>query len=77
MPGSVILGADRDFSLADVLRSWLSVAPEGDEPFEAKIVIRANQLEFLGLDSHSLTPGKTAWVLYDPDDHSMIAFEAY
>ena len=58
-------------------RYTLSVAPEGEEPFEAKIVIRANQLEFLGLDSHSLAPGKTAWVLYDPNDHSRIAFEAY
>jgi Protein of unknown function (DUF2510)/Short C-terminal domain len=54
-------------------RFTLSVAPEGEQPFEAKIVVRANHLGIL--PAVGLRPGKTVWVLYDPDDHSKVAFD--
>jgi putative oligomerization/nucleic acid binding protein len=48
----------------------LRVEPEGEEPFEAKIVIRINHLDGL-----SLQEGEKAIVLYDPDDHRKVAFD--
>jgi hypothetical protein len=48
----------------------LRVEPDGEEPFEAAIVIRINHLDGL-----SLQEGETAIVLYDPDDHRKVAFD--
>jgi len=52
----------------------LRVEPEGEEPFEAKIVIRADKLGGPAT-AWRLSPGATAAVLYDPDDHRKVAFD--
>jgi len=52
----------------------LRVEPEGEEPFEAKIVIRADKLGGPAM-AWRLSPGATAAVLYDPDDHRKVAFD--
>jgi hypothetical protein len=49
------------------------VEPDSEEPFEARIAFVRN-------DPHSsavkkMGTGQTVWVLYDPDDHSKVAFD--
>jgi hypothetical protein len=46
----------------------LQVQPDGEPPFEAKVVIRHNKLS-------GVEQGATVAVLYDPDDRSKVAFD--
>ncbi len=52
------------------LHYTLRVEPDGEESFEAKIVIRADQMR-----TSRWRPGQTVLVLYDPQDHGKVAFD--
>jgi hypothetical protein len=64
-------GDSHGYGGTDITR-WhylLRVEPDGEPPFEAKVVIRINKLD--GAAPHE---GESVLVLYDPDDHDKVAF---
>jgi hypothetical protein len=63
-------GGEHGYGGTDITRYHytLRVEPDGEQPFEAKVVIRHNKLS-------DVEAGATVAVLYDPDDHDNVAFD--
>jgi hypothetical protein len=55
----------------------LNVEPDGEEPFEAEVVVDPLAIDAVqSTEIGRLRPGKTVGVLYDPTDHSKVVFDS-
>jgi hypothetical protein len=69
--GNTVSGSAMDMSIAQGSFTWkltVKIEPPGESPFEADITARAQS-------DNTFFPGLRVAVLYDPKDHSKVAFD--